>query len=290
MSGEISLHKVQKGRETCQTLQKCRTLCVRIYAGMALLRVPTNFNIDLEFESPEFHRRIIALCVDFLLQFFYYLLAWNIYIDYVWNHPTLRAMENFTFMWIIIITPGYLYPLICEMTLNGQTLGKKLLGIQVVNENGGRPSFSQILIRFLLNPMSFIFISIVFYQPFLLWSILSLVVDVVIAVTNKNFQRTGDLLAHTILIKPNASGSVHDTVFMEVAENYRPSFPQIMQLSDRDINAVKQILDTAVKNGDFQLAAMATEKIKNHLKIESSLSPFEFLEIVMKDYNYLSTK
>ena len=63
-----------------------------------------------------------------------------------------------------------------------------------------------------------------------------------------------------------------------------------MQLSDKDINSVKSILDTSRKKGDFQLAAMATEKIKNHLKIESSLPPFEFLEIVMKDYNYLSTK
>ncbi|MEJ0101778.1 MAG: hypothetical protein WDO19_04090 [Bacteroidota bacterium] len=79
-------------------------------------------------------------------------------------------------------------------------------------------------------------------------------------------------------------------MFLEIADNYVPSFPQIMQLSDKDINSVKSILDTSRKKGDFQLAAMATEKIKSHLKIESSLSPFEFLEIVMKDYNYLSTK
>ncbi len=38
------------------------------------------------------------------------------------------------------------------------------------------------------------------------------------------------------------------------------------------------------------MASNAAEKIKNHLKIESDLSPFEFLEILLKDYNYLSTK
>jgi len=79
-------------------------------------------------------------------------------------------------------------------------------------------------------------------------------------------------------------------VFLEIADNYVPSFPQIMQLSDKDINSIKSILDTSKKKGDFQLATMASEKIKSHLKIDSSLSPYDFLEILMKDYNYLSVK
>ena len=80
------------------------------------------------------------------------------------------------------------------------------------------------------------------------------------------------------------------TVFQEVADNYTPSFPQIMQLSDRDINAIKSILETARKKGDMDMAAAASEKIKAHLKIDSPISPFEFLEILLKDYNYLSVK
>ena len=79
-------------------------------------------------------------------------------------------------------------------------------------------------------------------------------------------------------------------VFMEVADNYIPVFPQIMKLSDKDINAIKSILDTARKRGDFNLAALASEKVKNHLKIETSLSPFDFLDTLLKDYNYLSVK
>jgi hypothetical protein len=34
---------------------------------------------------------------------------------------------------------------------------------------------------------------------------------------------------------------------------------------------------------------MASEKIKNHLGITSPLSPFDFLEVLLKDYNYLSS-
>ena len=83
---------------------------------------------------------------------------------------------------------------------------------------------------------------------------------------------------------------MEETVFMEVADGYVPVFPQIMKLSDKDINAIKNILDTARKKGDFKLAVMASEKIKSHLKINSELSPFDFLDTLLKDYNYLSVK
>ena len=63
-----------------------------------------------------------------------------------------------------------------------------------------------------------------------------------------------------------------------------------MKLSDRDINAIKSILETARRKGDFNMAANASEKIKAHLNIDSSSSPFDFLDVLLKDYNYLSTK
>ena len=112
--------------------------------------------------------------------------------------------------------------------------------------------------------------------------------DVILVNASKKNQRLGDMLAHTLLIKANQKHSIQDTVFLNIGDGYKPSFPQVMQLSDRDMNSLKSILDTAKKRGDFNLAAMAAEKIKSHLKIETSLSPFDFLEILLKDYNYLS--
>jgi hypothetical protein len=76
---------------------------------------------------------------------------------------------------------------------------------------------------------------------------------------------------------------------LQVKDNYTPAFPQVMSLSDRDINALKGILDAAKKHDDYNLANRAAGKIKNHLKIESSMSAFDFLEILLKDYNYLSS-
>ncbi len=116
------------------------------------------------------------------------------------------------------------------------------------------------------------------------------ITDIVLVVSSKKGQRLGDILAKTILIRINTKSNIEDTVFMDVADSYVPSFPQIMQLSDKDINAIKSILETARKKGDFNMAEAACYKIKNHLKIESNMPPFDFLDVLLKDYNYLSTK
>jgi uncharacterized RDD family membrane protein YckC len=210
---------------------------------------------------------------------------------------------------LLFFLPFLLYHPVLEITMTGQSIGKKLMKIRVVNENGGRASIGQYIIRWLIRTSDLALLVIIYYLIILSsvspeylaeaaqqvlkaigFAFLLLLIDIVLVVASKRTQRLGDLLAGTIVIRTNPKGSINDTVFLEVAQNYIPSFPQIMQLSDRDINSIKSILDTSRKKGDFQLAYMAAEKIKNHLKIESSMSPFDFLEIVMKDYNYLSTQ
>jgi uncharacterized RDD family membrane protein YckC len=263
---------------------------------MPAIKVPTNFNIDLDFEIPEFHRRLFAWAVDIVVQITYFVIARKIYITYLSFNAGDNAYEDS--FWIIsrvFLWPIIIYHIGCEIFMNGQSIGKKIFGLRVVNENGGRGSISQFLIRNLLRTTDLIFVIIILQMsgdtPLgLLIGAFLFIGDIVLVSSSKKGQRLGDLIAHTILNSTNPQGSMRDTVFLEVADNYVPSFPQIMQLNDKDINAIKSILDTARKKDDFTLAATASEKIKSHLKIDSQLSPFEFLEVLLKDYNYLSIK
>ncbi len=52
---------------------------------MAVIKVPTNFNIDVEFEIPEFYRRLISLVIDMVVLFFYYKIAREILVSVVSN-------------------------------------------------------------------------------------------------------------------------------------------------------------------------------------------------------------
>jgi uncharacterized RDD family membrane protein YckC len=271
---------------------------------MAVLRVPTNFNIDLEFEIPEFYRRMFSLLIDVLIEYFYLRIAIEIFSEIA---QSLDIDDGFNIKIAVIamlfFLPILTYHLVLEIFLNGQSIGKKIMRLRVVDERGGRPGISQFLIRWLLRvsdgwlPFVIIFMASGEWlrrgPEFALTILLAmafLITDIILIVSSKKGQRIGDILARTIVIRINTKSDIEDTVFQEVADNYVPVFPEIMKLGDKDINAIKSILDTARKKGDFNLAANAADKIKNHLNIKTALSPFDFLDTAMKDYNYLSTK
>ena len=264
---------------------------------MAILRIPTNFNIEIEFEIPEFYRRLFALVIDMVLEYFYL----RIVIE-IMNSANLSGWDSYGLS-LMLLVPFFCYHFIMEVTLNGQSFGKKILGIRVVNEIGGRPSISQFLIRWLLR-VSDLWIAIILIllisapnlfrdaeTSFIVICALAFIItDIVLVVSSKKGQRIGDILARTILIRTNPKGSIDDTVFVPVADNYVPSYPQIMQLSDKDINAIKSIYESARRRGDLSMAETAAAKIMTHLQIQTQLSPLEFLDVLLKDYNYLSTK
>jgi uncharacterized RDD family membrane protein YckC len=271
---------------------------------MAVVKVPTNFNIDVEFEIPEFYRRLIALLIDMLIIFFWYKIAVEILSSMASGMDIWDSDNRYNLHWlsiVLILFPITFYHVIMEITMGGQSIGKKIVNIKVVNENGGKASISQYFIRWLLRDIWFIIILIIALQKeyagekaestFLWLFVLAyFITDIVLVVSSKKGQRIGDILAKTILIRINTKSNIEDTVFIDVADSYVPSFPQIMQLSDKDINAIKSILETARKKGDFNMVEAASYKIKTHLKIESNMPPFDFLDVLLKDYNYLSTK
>ncbi|MEO8406367.1 MAG: RDD family protein [Chitinophagaceae bacterium] len=272
---------------------------------MSVIKVPTTFNIDLEFEVPEFFRRLVALLIDVFIEYIYIRVGLVVFQSIVRSSDAsdIDTQYNLWSIGWLFLLPLILYHVVLEITMNGQSVGKKIMGIRVVNENGGKASISQFLIRWLLR-VSDLWMAIVLIllavapgalgdtenTIIILLTFAFMVTDIVLVVSSKKGQRIGDILAHTILIKTKSQVSIEETIFQEVADSYIPSFPQIMQLSDRDINAIKSILETARKKDDYNMAASAADKIKLHLKIDSSMSPFDFLDLLLKDYNYLSTK
>lgn len=268
---------------------------------MSVIRVTTSFNLDIDFEAPPFHRRLFAWMIDLFILMFYLIIANKILKKIEQNiNPSDDNMYNMWAVGLVMVLPFLFYHPVSEILMNGQSVGKRLMGIQVVSENGGKPSVSQFIIRWLIRTSDYMVLVIIIYSPYMaifgmqfFWALggsLALLITDIVLVNSKKNQRLGDLLAHTILIKTHQNTSIDDTIFLQVSEGYTPSFPAVMQLSDRDINALKSILETARTHHDYNLAHHASEKIKTHLKINTSLSPFDFLEILLKDYNFLAAQ
>ncbi len=269
---------------------------------MAVIKVPTSFNIDVEFEIPEFYRRLIALLIDWTLIILYMILVSYLLDEYA-RGSFFDEDQSYTIQALgtASLVPPLLYFPLMEITTNGQSAGKAIMKLRVINENGGKPNIGQFMIRWLLRDVWFVLLLFFAFSMgrgdfraigyfLLVASVVYFIAEVVFVAASAKGQRLGDMLAHTIIVQTNARGNIEDTVFQEVESTYQPAYPQIMQLSDRDINAIKSILTSARKKNDFDLAANAADRIKNHLNIQTSMSPFDFLEILLKDYNYLSTR
>ena len=269
---------------------------------MSVVRIATSFNIDLEFTLAPFHKRLIAWALDLILQVVYLLMAMR-FLRWI-NQYTGNAQDSGYNSWaieLLLMLPFLLYHITCEILMNGQSIGKRMMGLRVVNENGSRPSIGQFLIRWLIRTSDFTLLTIIMYAPYALMfgaqyfyaiggAFLLLVADVVLVNSSKKAQRLGDLLAHTMVISTRQQGDIEETVFTHVDEKYVPSFPQVMQLTDRDVNSLKNILKTANSKNDYKLAEAASKKIQAHLNIQTSLSAFDFLETLLKDYNHLSAQ
>jgi uncharacterized RDD family membrane protein YckC len=244
---------------------------------MDKIKIPTSFNIELEFETPEFHKRLFAWLADLFFLFAYIMLVRSLLQRLpLAQSADLSSAYDLSFLGLIAYSPVLVYHLVCELVLNGQSLGKKMMGLKVISETGNRPALHQFLIRWLLRPVDFTF-------SLGLGGLLSVLLS-------KKNQRLGDMAAGTIVIKTRQRTDLNETVFFELEEDYRVRYPAVMQLSDRDMNLIKNIIDNCRRSNNASMAGPLAEKIRTVLQINEYQENLDFLETLLKDYNYLSNR
>ncbi len=262
---------------------------------MAQLKILTSFNIELDFDTAEFHKRLFAWAIDVIIVFVYFFTAIKLFSNLLSSESD---SINGWAIFLILLLPMSLYPLVTEITMNGQTLGKKLMGIQVINETGGNATISQFLIRWMLRSSDIMIVIMIFAILLrneyliraLIFTVILAITDLACLVGTKKSQRLGDLAAGTILIKTKQKADLTETVFIETQDDYVPLYPEVMKLSDRDMNAIKNVLNALSKKSNWPLADRTAEKVQSILNIHSKQDSFSFLETLLKDYNHLSTK
>lgn len=263
---------------------------------MPLIKIATVFNIELEFEAADLPRRMVAYLVDFTVLVLYFLLAkYFLYGDSIQSFTGFESMMGLDIL--VISLPMLLYFLVSEILMHGQTLGKKLTDIRVISLDGKEPYISQYFIRWIFRAFEWpFFFGYVFFSDGALLAYITVTlflgigVITTIAVTPMN-QRLGDLAANTAVVKTKSGYSVEDTLFMEISEeNYTARFPEVLRLSDRDINTVINILKMYSKGRNRDICRRLAEKIQSVLHIETDMEPVMFLQTLIKDYNFLSTK
>jgi uncharacterized RDD family membrane protein YckC len=241
---------------------------------MANIKIPTSFNIDLEFETATLFQRFMGWLLDLLVRGVY-LIALTITIS---NMHLSTTNRNVAYL-LLGLVPFMLYFLVLEILMNGQTPGKLIMNIKVRNMQGGQPSISQHLIRWLFRMLE---------APYAFWNG---IIPIIAMVRSPYDQRLGDIVAGTIVVKTKTKSSLSETIFRDMSDtDYQPHFPQILKLSDRDMNKIKTLMDQAVKSNNPELTARVAYRVIDVLQIQTNMLPAEFLETVLNDYNYYTTR
>jgi len=266
---------------------------------MALLKVETPFNIHLEFMPAGFMKRTLAWCCDLLMLYGY---SYIVIFFIIHNIADISTSSNlqFVLLLIFVVLPGMTWQLFFEIFNNGRSPGKMLTGLKVMNKEGAAPGLGQYLLRWMLflpNYFMISFISVSMYSPaafiyitFLL--ALAALPDMICIAASKNSQRLGDLAAGTVVADIHYKMSIDDTIYMDTDDaNYQPLYPQVLRLSDRDINGIHNTLQNPVNRETEAFIQKLTNRIQEVLDIRMQEKDHRsFLITLIKDYNYLTQK
>jgi uncharacterized RDD family membrane protein YckC len=239
---------------------------------MAVISITTSQNIELEYDLASLGERIVATIIDLVIMVGYVIV--------IGMFANLSDGLDYKYGWVylFIFLPVTFYSLLSETFLNGQSVGKKVMGIKVISLNGNPASFGQYLIRWLFRLVD-------------LW-IGSFVLAIILIAVSEKHQRVGDIVAGTTVVRTRPRMALQETLYTPVADiNYVANYPEVTKLSDSDMQLVKEVLINVQKSGNTPLAIQTMEKIESVLNIKSHHDdPVVFLRALLSDYNHLTAK
>ncbi|MDR0230060.1 MAG: RDD family protein [Flavobacteriaceae bacterium] len=243
---------------------------------MANLTINTTQNIKIEFKRASLGERILASMLDVLFIGMYgIVMVMAVMQSSLMDGSLDRWSENA--VWIIIVLPAFFYSFIFESLFQGVTIGKKIMRIKVIKIDGYQANVVDYFTRW---AMRIIDIS----------SSSGVIGTLSIAFSDKG-QRLGDIVAGTAVISVKERVPLSATIFEEVSVDYTPIFPQVVVLSDRDIQIIKDALNNAKRNKDFKLLVHLCKKVESVLKVNrQEYSELGFIEAVLQDYSYLTAR
>ena len=73
---------------------------------------------------------------------------------------------------------------------------------------------------------------------------------------------------------------------MDLPEDYQPKYPQVTVFTDREVQTIKNVLFDARANRNYSIINQLSDRIAGVMDITPEEKPVEFLDRVIKDYNY----
>ncbi|GAA4299403.1 RDD family protein [Aestuariibaculum suncheonense] len=234
---------------------------------MSELQINTTQNVKINFNAAGAGERLLAFFIDWAIKIGYMLIlsqAFGVFegMDQ-WSQIAINTVLSF---------PVMFYTLVLESTLQGQTLGKKALKIKVVKIDGYQASLSDYVVRWFFRIVDVFIFGLGFF----------------VMILNKKTQRLGDMAAGTAVISLKENININHTILEELKDDYVPTYPNVIKLSDNDARIIKETFTQAKAARDYQTLIRLRKKLVEVVGIKEvkQKTDMEFIDVILKDYNF----
>lgn len=205
--------------------------------------------------------RLLALLIDgslFGLYYYFIMLCEQNQIFNNWNDLTHFMM--FVYIWF--------YPLVAEVTCSGQTLGKRLMHIRVVDLEGGGPKILSFILRWFMLPFD-LFLFVASFSVFF----------------TKRQQRLGDLIAGTWVVRTKTYASEKFSLAdYTPGEDYKPVYPKAVNLTPRQATIIAEVLRNINNKEVSKVSSSFIKKLESIVGENREKDICTFLILVLRDY------
>ncbi|MFT4849804.1 MAG: putative RDD family membrane protein YckC, partial [Sediminicola sp.] len=235
----------------------------------ANLAINTTQNVNLDYKLVSVGERILAFLIDLLI-FSVYLYIVEVISDVMGS----SISDNWTVFGLqqLLLLPVMFYSLYMNILFNGRTVGKMVLKTRVVKIDGGPVHWSNYLVLWMLRIVD-------------IW-IFSGAVGLLSILFSERRQRVGDFAAGTVVISTKNQVNISHTILEELTETYAPKYTNVTKLTDKDVRLIKETYLIAISSADYKTLNALRKKIESVLEISSEFYDKQFIETILKDYNY----
>jgi uncharacterized RDD family membrane protein YckC len=240
------------------------------------IEIRTAQNVVIEYELALLRERAMAFIIDFfIIMMIFFVVVVLIFGRLLGNAIAGTMLAGVLYgLFPLILFMGY--HLFSEIMTNGQTWGKRAMGIRVVRVDGQEPGLSDYLLRAVFHIVDSVFSSGILAAVFIS--------------SSSNNQRLGDMTANTTVIRlrHQLQFGLSDILGINSLDNYELTYPQVQQLAEEDMLLIKNMLARyrSHRNPAHEQALRElTGRLQELLNIEEMpRDRIGFLKTLIRDY------
>ncbi len=242
---------------------------------MKTIEINTAQKVTIQYELASLGNRFMSYFIDILV------MSGIITFLSILGSSAIGSSDSYTLFLYLILAPIFIfYTLASEILMNGQSLGKKAMGLKVVKLNGDAPTSQDYFMRWMFRFID-IFMS--------LGSVGSLLIN-----ASPKSQRLGGLLSGTTVIRTTSQRTftLNDILKISTLDTYQPTFPQIRKFNEQDMLFIKKSLERERRYPN-QAHKKAIKELSDHVSEQLNISPIpkdrsKFLRTLINDYIVLT--